>query len=171
MTASATLGDREFPLLFVLGSLDKLENQRVLVTGRLEGEGGAKGINVSAVTSQGAACQSAVSELRWRLRRPCQSAFPRPQKRSGSTGRPTSREPVMALSIWPRRLHAIVPVQIDVSGIWQTDLKFNFDLAADLKPEEVPMLPIARALYTERQGNLGKDDPEGYMPGPLDSHE
>ena len=39
------------------GSLDKLENQRVLVTGRLEGEGGAKGINVSAVTSQGAACQ------------------------------------------------------------------------------------------------------------------
>ena len=38
-------------------SLDKLENQRVLVTGRLEGEGGAKGINVSTVTSQGAACQ------------------------------------------------------------------------------------------------------------------
>jgi hypothetical protein len=41
----------------VLTSLDKLENQRVLATGRLEGEGGAKGINVSTVTSQGAACQ------------------------------------------------------------------------------------------------------------------
>ena len=57
LNASASLGDREFPLLFVLTSLDKLENQRVLVTGRLEGEGGAKGINVSTVTSQGAACQ------------------------------------------------------------------------------------------------------------------
>lgn len=57
LTASAALGDREFPLLFVLTSLDKLENQRVLVTGRLEGEGGAKGINVSTVSSQGAACQ------------------------------------------------------------------------------------------------------------------
>ena len=57
LNASAALGDREFPLLFVLTSLDKLENQRVLVTGRLEGEGGAKGINVSTVTSQGAACQ------------------------------------------------------------------------------------------------------------------
>lgn len=57
LDASAALGDREFPLLFVLTNLDKLENQRVLVTGRLEGEAGAKGINVSTVTSQGAACQ------------------------------------------------------------------------------------------------------------------
>ena len=57
LTASAPIGDREFPLLFVLTSLDKLENHRVLATGRLEGEGGAKGINVSTVSSQGAACQ------------------------------------------------------------------------------------------------------------------
>jgi hypothetical protein len=57
LDASAALGDREFPLLFVLTNLDKLENNRVLVTGRLEGEAGAKGINVSTVTSQGAACQ------------------------------------------------------------------------------------------------------------------
>ena len=57
LDASAALGDREFPLLFVLTNLDKLENNRVLATGRLEGEAGAKGINVSTVTSQGAACQ------------------------------------------------------------------------------------------------------------------
>jgi len=55
---------------------------------------------------------------------------------------------------------------IDLSGIWQTDIKFNFDLAADLKPEDVPMLPAARALYAERQDNLGKDDPEGYCLAP-----
>ena len=56
LDGSATLGDREFPLLFVLTNLDKLENNRVLVTGRLEGEAGAKGINVSTVSSQGASC-------------------------------------------------------------------------------------------------------------------
>lgn len=56
LTASAALGDREFPLLFVLTSLDKYENQRVLVTGRLDGDGGAKGINVNTVSSQGATC-------------------------------------------------------------------------------------------------------------------
>ena len=56
LDASATLGDREFPLLFVLTNLDKMENNRVLVTGRLEGEAGAKGINVSTVSSQGASC-------------------------------------------------------------------------------------------------------------------
>jgi hypothetical protein len=51
---------------------------------------------------------------------------------------------------------------IDLSGIWQTDLKFNANLAADLGPDGVPMLPAALALYQDRQDNLGKDDPEGY---------
>jgi hypothetical protein len=51
---------------------------------------------------------------------------------------------------------------VDLSGIWQTDVKFNANIAADLKPGDVPMLPAARALYDERQANLGKDDPEGY---------
>ena len=51
---------------------------------------------------------------------------------------------------------------VDLSGIWQTDIKFNANLAADLKPEDVPMLPAARALLEERQANLGKDDPEGF---------
>jgi S-disulfanyl-L-cysteine oxidoreductase SoxD len=57
LTSAAALGDREFPLLFVLTNLDKFESHRVLVTGRLEGEAGAKGINVTTVGSQGAACQ------------------------------------------------------------------------------------------------------------------
>jgi hypothetical protein len=51
---------------------------------------------------------------------------------------------------------------VDLSGVWQTDIKYNFNFAADLKPEDVPMLPAARALYDERQANLGKDDPEGF---------
>ena len=51
---------------------------------------------------------------------------------------------------------------VDLSGIWQTDIKFNANLAADLKPDEVPMRPVARALFDQRQDNLGKDDPEGF---------
>ena len=51
---------------------------------------------------------------------------------------------------------------VDLSGIWQTDIKFNFNLASDLKPEDVPMLPWGQALYKERQDNKGKDDPEGF---------
>ena len=51
---------------------------------------------------------------------------------------------------------------VDLSGIWQTDIKFNFNLASDLKPEDVPMLPWGKALYQERQDNKGKDDPEGF---------
>jgi hypothetical protein len=52
--------------------------------------------------------------------------------------------------------------RVDLSGIWQTDLKYNFDLTADLKPGNVVMLPWGQALFQERQGNLGKDDPEGF---------
>lgn len=51
---------------------------------------------------------------------------------------------------------------VDLSGVWQTDIKFNANLAADLRPEDVPMLPAARAVYDQRQQNLGKDDPEGF---------
>ena len=56
--------------------------------------------------------------------------------------------------------------RVDLSGVWQTDSKYNFNLAADLKPEDVPMLPAARAVLAERQGNNGKDDPEGYCMPP-----
>jgi hypothetical protein len=55
---------------------------------------------------------------------------------------------------------------IDLSGLWQTDIKFNANLAADLRPGDVPMLPAAQALYAGRQDNLGKDDPEGYCMPP-----
>jgi hypothetical protein len=51
---------------------------------------------------------------------------------------------------------------LDLSGLWQTDVKYNSNLAVDLKPDEVVMLPRGRALLQERQENLGKDDPEGY---------
>jgi hypothetical protein len=55
---------------------------------------------------------------------------------------------------------------IDLSGVWQTDIKYNADLAADLKPGDVVMLPAGRALFDERQANLAKDDPEGFCLAP-----
>jgi hypothetical protein len=51
---------------------------------------------------------------------------------------------------------------VDLTGVWQTDSKYNFNLAADLKPEEIPMLPAGKALFDQRQANNGKDDPEGF---------
>ena len=55
---------------------------------------------------------------------------------------------------------------VDLSGIWQTDIKYNFNLAADLKPGDIVMLPWGQALFAERQDNLGKDDPEGFCMPP-----
>jgi hypothetical protein len=51
---------------------------------------------------------------------------------------------------------------LDLSGIWQTDIKYNANLAADLKADEVVMLPWGQSLLRERQENFSKDDPEGY---------
>jgi hypothetical protein len=51
---------------------------------------------------------------------------------------------------------------VDLSGIWQTDLRFNFNLPSDLPPDAVKMTPWGRALYEERQANMAKDDPEGF---------
>jgi hypothetical protein len=50
----------------------------------------------------------------------------------------------------------------DLSGVWETDTKYNFNLAADLPPGAVPMTPWAKAIYDQRQATLGKDDPEGF---------
>jgi hypothetical protein len=48
----------------------------------------------------------------------------------------------------------------DLSGIWmRTNGKYLFNLAADLKPDEVPFQPWARALFEERDRNLAKDRP------------
>jgi hypothetical protein len=51
---------------------------------------------------------------------------------------------------------------VDLSGIWQTDLRYNANLAADLAADAVRMLPWGQALYEERQKNAAKDDPEGF---------
>lgn len=50
----------------------------------------------------------------------------------------------------------------DLSGMWQSNIKYNFNIAADLKPDAVPMTPWGKAIYDERMANHGKDDPEGY---------
>jgi hypothetical protein len=48
----------------------------------------------------------------------------------------------------------------DLSGIWlPADNTHFMDLAADLKPEDVPYQPWAKALADQRQGALHKDDP------------
>jgi hypothetical protein len=50
----------------------------------------------------------------------------------------------------------------DLSGVWQTDIKFNANLAADLPASAVRMTPWGQALYDQRQANVSKDDPEGF---------
>ena len=40
---------------------------------------------------------------------------------------------------------------LDLSGIWQTDIKYNANLAADLKPGDIVMLPWGQALFDERR--------------------
>ncbi|HEY7333749.1 MAG TPA: hypothetical protein VH639_02620 [Bryobacteraceae bacterium] len=47
----------------------------------------------------------------------------------------------------------------DLSGVWITNPEYFFDLAKDLKPEDVPMLPWALALQKEREANDHKSDP------------
>jgi len=47
----------------------------------------------------------------------------------------------------------------DLSGVWSTDPDFFRNLAKDLKPEDVQMLPWAAKLQTERETNDHKDDP------------
>jgi hypothetical protein len=50
----------------------------------------------------------------------------------------------------------------DFSGVWQTDTKYNANLAADLPAGAVRMSAWGKALYDQRQANRGKEDPEGY---------
>ena len=51
--------------------------------------------------------------------------------------------------------------KIDLSGFWMPEnpTKHLLNLAADLKPDEVPLKPQALALYNERIANNGKDHP------------
>jgi hypothetical protein len=58
----------------------------------------------------------------------------------------------------PRRT---IDGKVDLSGFWMPadNVKHLLNLAADLKPEEVPLQPWAAALYQERIDNNGKDHP------------
>jgi hypothetical protein len=49
----------------------------------------------------------------------------------------------------------------DLQGFWMPVplVKFLLNLAADMKPEEIPLTPWGRALYQERIDNNGKDHP------------
>jgi len=53
----------------------------------------------------------------------------------------------------------------DLSGVWSTTAYF-FDLAKDLKPADVAMLPWAEALQKQRETNDHKDDPMAYCMPP-----
>ena len=49
----------------------------------------------------------------------------------------------------------------DLSGIWEPNgIKYLINIAADLKPEDIPFKPEAAALYKERVQTFGKDDPD-----------
>ncbi len=47
----------------------------------------------------------------------------------------------------------------DFSGVWESAPEYFYNLANDLKPEEVIMLPWAKALQAEREAKLHQDDP------------
>jgi hypothetical protein len=52
----------------------------------------------------------------------------------------------------------------ELSGFWLPDnpVKHLLSLAADLKPEDVPLRPAALALYNQRIATNGKDHPGAY---------
>ncbi len=51
--------------------------------------------------------------------------------------------------------------KIDLSGFWMPldNVKYLLNLAADMKPEDIPLQPWALALYQERIDTNGKDHP------------
>ncbi len=57
----------------------------------------------------------------------------------------------------------------DLTGIWQqpNGVRYTVNIAADLKPEDVPLQPWAAEVYKQRQATLSKDDPVGHcdLPG------
>lgn len=52
----------------------------------------------------------------------------------------------------------------DLSGFWIPEnlVKHLLNLAADMKPEEIPLTAAGRAVYAERIANNGKDHPGAY---------
>ncbi len=48
-----------------------------------------------------------------------------------------------------------------LEGIWEPNgIKYLINIAADLKPSEVPFTPEAASIYAKRRENNGKDDPD-----------
>jgi hypothetical protein len=51
----------------------------------------------------------------------------------------------------------------DLSGIWEPANRYVTNLAADLRPEDVPFQPWAKSLYDERQtGSHSREDPPAH---------
>src|SRR5215470_12264366 len=55
----------------------------------------------------------------------------------------------------------------DFSGLWNPDTRLLQDIAADIRPENVPFQPWAKQVFDSRQnGAKGKDDPAALcIPG------
>lgn len=51
--------------------------------------------------------------------------------------------------------------KIDLSGFWMPgdNVRHLLNLASEMKPDEIPLLPTARAIYQERIDTNGKDHP------------
>ena len=47
----------------------------------------------------------------------------------------------------------------DLTGVWESAPQYFYNLANDLKPDEVVMQPWAQALQAEREAKLHQDDP------------
>lgn len=47
----------------------------------------------------------------------------------------------------------------DLSGVWESAPEYFYNLANDLKPDDVVMQPWAKALQAEREAKLHQDDP------------
>src|SRR5579864_2813149 len=47
----------------------------------------------------------------------------------------------------------------DMTGVWMGVTKYMINIAADLKPEEIPFQPWAAAEYKRRRDTESKDDP------------
>src|SRR5690349_7770542 len=50
----------------------------------------------------------------------------------------------------------------DLSGVWSTNPDFFRDLAKDLKPDDLGMLPWAKTLQQQRETNDHRDDPMAH---------
>jgi hypothetical protein len=51
--------------------------------------------------------------------------------------------------------------KVDLSGIWEPEgIKFLINIAADLKPADIPFRPDYEQMFRQRKADLGKADPD-----------